>query len=168
MEHARFLLTVERESKPMTYNHYFNANLQKARSGRLMAAAKANSAVPHCNKCSQAVGNQKMISTSTLGSIAVDKSNARQTCEDVHDILQSYYKVARKRFVDVICQQVIDHFLLNGRDSPLRVFDATRVAELSEEQLDEIAGEDAGTKRQRVLISEEIQRLEDAMKVLRG
>ncbi|TPX11991.1 uncharacterized protein E0L32_007294 [Thyridium curvatum] len=168
MQHTRFLLTVEREGKPMTYNHYFNANLQKARSGRILAEVKDKGMMPGCNNCRHITGGQTMVSTSSLQNLAVDKGNAKQTCEDVHDILRSYYKVARKRFVDVVCQQVIDHYLLNGQDSPLRVLCATRVAQLSEDQLDEIAGEDAGTKRQRVLVTEEIQRLEAAMKVLRG
>ncbi|KAK8057019.1 interferon-induced GTP-binding protein Mx2 [Apiospora saccharicola] len=35
MEHARFLLKVEREGSPYTLNHYFNKNLQKAQNTRL-------------------------------------------------------------------------------------------------------------------------------------
>jgi hypothetical protein len=35
MSHARFLLAIERGGRPTTFNHYFNANLQKKRSERV-------------------------------------------------------------------------------------------------------------------------------------
>lgn len=34
------------------------------------------------------------------------------------DSLANYYKVARKRFVDSVCQQVVNHFLLDDKESP--------------------------------------------------
>jgi hypothetical protein len=62
--------------------------------------------------------------------------------------------VSRKRFVDAICMQVVDRFLLNGgRDddpdskSPLKVFNPDLVAHLPETMLDNIAGEDPATQR---------------------
>jgi hypothetical protein len=41
-------------------------------------------------------------------------SNTEYIVQDLHDILFSYYKVARKRFVDSICVKAADHFLVNG------------------------------------------------------
>lgn len=48
-------------------------------------------------------------------------SNLKHTVEDLHDILHSYYKVARKRFVDVVCMQAADYFLVTGHDAPIKV-----------------------------------------------
>jgi hypothetical protein len=41
-------------------------------------------------------------------------SNTEHIIQDIHDILYSYYKVARKRFADNVVNQAIDHFLLTG------------------------------------------------------
>jgi hypothetical protein len=42
------------------------------------------------------------------------KSNTEYIIQDVHDILHSYYKVARKRFADNVLKHAIDHFLHAG------------------------------------------------------
>src|SRR3712207_8113944 len=54
--------------------------------------------------------------------------------------LHSYYKVARKRFVDTVCMQATDYHLLTGPTSPLRVFSPSLISNLTTEQLDIIAG----------------------------
>ncbi|KAF2495757.1 hypothetical protein BU16DRAFT_608235 [Lophium mytilinum] len=134
MEQARFLLRIERDARPSTYNHYFNAEVQKKRQGRLNQA----------------------------------KDNAQQVRDDILDILMSYYKVSRKRFVDVVCRQVISHFLLEGDDSPLKVFSSELILGLDDDQLERIAGEDGETKRCRSMLKAEKKILEAAMEVLRG
>jgi hypothetical protein len=87
----------------------------------------------------------------------------------------SYYKVARKRFVDCVCQQVVDHFLLYGKQgagpdekSPLSIFDSDLILSLDESKLEDIAGEDPWTKQQRDMLATEIKNLTEATKVLRG
>ena len=47
-------------------------------------------------------------------------SNLKHTVDDLHDILHSYYKVARKRFVDIVCMQAADYFLVTGHDAPIK------------------------------------------------
>ncbi|KAI1144894.1 interferon-induced GTP-binding protein Mx2 [Nemania diffusa] len=135
LNHARFLLAMEREGTPSTVNHYFNANLQKKRNER------------------QAV---------------VDRDNTQQVCEDIADSLASYYKVARKRFVDSVCQQVVNHFLLNDKESPLKILSPDLIMGLDDEQLGAIAGEDAVLKHQRHTLEREIGALDAALKVLGG
>ena len=73
-------------------------------------------------------------------------SNLKHTVNDLHDILHSYYKVARKRFVDIVCMQAADYFLVTGHDAPMRVFSPRFVSELTNEQLEAIAGEDLVSK----------------------
>jgi hypothetical protein len=80
----------------------------------------------------------------------------------------SYYKVSRKRFVDVICQQVVSHFLLEGNENPLQIFGPDLVMSLDSEQLELIAGEDEESKRQRQVLGRHIESLEAALKVLRA
>ena len=93
-------------------------------------------------------------------------SNAEHTISDLHDILKSYYKVARKRFVDIVCMQAADHHLITGPDTPLKVFCPTFVNELTPEQLDTVAGEEASTRRKRKQLKRDIENLEKGKKVL--
>ncbi len=159
MEHARFLLKVERGSLPATYNHYFNATLQKRRQAR-MADAMAELTVE--------INDRKYIPQDQIGKHATDMDNSQQACEDILIALQSYYKVARKRFVDTVCQQVVSYHLLEGDKSPLKILCAERVLKLSPEQLDMIAGEDAVSKNERQVLVREMDSLKMAVKVLRS
>ncbi|KAJ4294867.1 hypothetical protein N0V88_005104 [Collariella sp. IMI 366227] len=137
-EQANFLLDIEIDGRPSTYNHYFNDSLQKIRADRLTEAF-----------------------------VATKQSNAEQVKVDIHDILKSYYKVSRKRFVDVICRQAIEHFLLDRSGSPLKVLTPGFIGKMSDAQLDMIAGEDGATKRERERLESEIKGLEAATKLLR-
>ena len=93
-------------------------------------------------------------------------SNTDHIVVEIHDILKSYYKVARKRFVDNLCMQVADFHLITGPDTPLGLFSPQFVGQLSEEQLAEIAGEDAGLKRRRASLKKAIKNLEEGKKIL--
>lgn len=161
MHHASFLLEVEREGKPTTYNDYFNAKLQKGQNKRLQKSLSSLA-------INTADSQGPMIRLASLSSLDTTRSNPEQVREYLHDILESYYKVSVKRFVDVVCQQVIHHFLLNGQDSPLHVFRTELVLDLSADALEIIAGEDQATKRERERLTREMESLEAAMKVLRG
>lgn len=92
-------------------------------------------------------------------------SNLKHTVDDLHDILHSYYKVARKRFVDVVCMQSADHHLVTGPDAPTRVFSPNFVSELTNDQLEAIAGEDLVSKRKREDLKRKIENLEAGKKI---
>ncbi|KAL2266992.1 hypothetical protein VTJ83DRAFT_4269 [Remersonia thermophila] len=160
-EHAEFLLRIELDGRPSTYNHYFNDNLQVARSERLTVLVKATAVGQHSDDVYR-------IKLSDVGKIATNKSNADQVKEDIHDVLKSYYKVSRKRFVDTVCRVAIEHYLLDDEQSPLKIFNPKLVATLSDEQLEMIAGEDNYTKWERERLTSEIEGLEAAMRVLRS
>lgn len=93
--------------------------------------------------------------------------NAEHTVQDIHDILESYYKIARKRFVDTVCMQVSDFYLLTGAASPLRIFGTSFVSELSADELEIIVGEHPSIKQLRKNLSNEIVTLEEGKEVLR-
>ena len=93
-------------------------------------------------------------------------TNTQHIVQDIHDILCSYYKVARKRFVDNICMQAVDHFLINGPTTPLTLFSPSFVSGLNPDELERIAGEDNVTKRRRHQLRKEIESLEAGKKIL--
>jgi hypothetical protein len=79
--------------------------------------------------------------------------NSEYAIQEIHDVLESYYMVAMKRFVDTVCMKVSDCYILTGKKSPLRVFGIAFVSQLSATQLDLIAREDVSTKQ----LSEEFE-----------
>lgn len=160
---AKYLLRLEREGKPTTLNEAFNTELQKNQTARLKKSL--GSVVTQVNTTPQEV-----LSIESIMSVldVADKSNPQRVREYLHNILKSYYKVSAKRFVDVVCQQVVNDLLLDSETSPLHVFNTDLVFNLNADTLDNIAGEDSGTKQERERLSKEIDNLQDAMKVLRG
>ncbi|GKT52015.1 interferon-induced GTP-binding protein Mx1 [Colletotrichum spaethianum] len=163
MSHSRFLLDIERGGTPNTFNHYFNANLQKKRCERMTKTFNAMTIDSPWGE-----ENERYVPMSKIGQHAVNKDNGQQVCEDIVDTLMSYYKVSRKRFVDVVCQQVIFHLLLEGGGSPLKVFGPELIMNLDHDKLEQIAGEDAESKHQRQALKREVASFEEALKVLRS
>ena len=161
MSHTQFILQVERKGTPLTMNHYFNDNLQRARFERIKCVLR-----------DQAVeiepgSGVHMVNVDTI-SDSIPMGNTEHTVEDIHAILKSYYKVARKRFVDVVCMQAADHFLVTGSESPLRLFTPSFVHQLSPEILNTVAGEEVISKRARIALVQEIKSLNDGKKLLRS
>ncbi|PHH73236.1 hypothetical protein CDD80_3946 [Ophiocordyceps camponoti-rufipedis] len=58
-----------------------------------------------------------------IRNIVKEKSNEQHVCDDALDTLTSYYQFAHERFINVLCQQVVNFFRLEGDDSPIKVFD---------------------------------------------
>ncbi|KAL8822372.1 MAG: hypothetical protein Q9191_006890 [Dirinaria sp. TL-2023a] len=158
IDHVKFVLYTERNGTPITANHYFANNLEKCRQLRVQKGMK-NKAVWSPQQSAQLVSLDVVMQT-------YHASNLDHIVQDLHDILQSYYKVARKRFVDNCCMQGADYHLVTGPDAPVRVFSPAFVADLSSEQLETIAGEDVATRRKRAALKYEIENLEKGKKAL--
>jgi Dynamin central region/Dynamin family len=171
MDQAVFLLDIERAKKPYTLNHYFNENLQKARGTRkknlLKPKAKQELELYDTFQQKARRTDNLVVDLDLVEQQTTNQSNLEQVKEEIHDILQSYYKVARKRFVDNVYHQAVDHFLLTGPMSPLAVFSQEWVIKLDAEQLEAIAGEALITKERRAALMKKIQDLEGAMRILR-
>ncbi|KAI9755240.1 MAG: hypothetical protein M4579_004372 [Chaenotheca gracillima] len=154
---VELFLDVERLNSPKTLNHYFNDNLEKCRQERTRAQlSKVSYADP---RHGQVVRVEKIMQANPM-------SNIDHTCQDIHDILQAYYKVARKRFVDNVCKYAADYHLFNGPDNPLRLFSPKFVNNLTDDQLERVAGEDQAVKTKRVQLKKEIKSLEEGRKIL--
>ena len=81
------------------------------------------------------------------------------TTQDLHDTLEAYYKVARKRFVDAVCLHAVDYFLASNKEGPLWLFSPHFVGGLSNSDLNKIAGEGDEAAGRRVRLEEEISNL---------
>ncbi|KAL9123733.1 MAG: hypothetical protein Q9217_006865 [Psora testacea] len=139
VEHIQFLLRTERSGNLLTTNHYFSETLDKLRSER----------------------NAEPTESFPFGS-----SNAAQRAPVGNMEPTSYYKVARKRFVDNIYMQGIDYHLITGPDTPLYVFSPQFVVELLDERLEAIAGEDIISIQQRKSVEKEVESLTEGRRIL--
>lgn len=92
-------------------------------------------------------------------------SNTTHTAQDIHDILESYYEVSLKRFVDAVIMQAAHYYLLTGPKTPLKLISPSYVHNLSESQLADIAGEDFNVRRKGEQLQNEIAELEKARKI---
>ncbi|KAI1470781.1 P-loop containing nucleoside triphosphate hydrolase protein [Daldinia caldariorum] len=166
-----FLLEVEHDGQPLTLNHYFNDALQRAQSGRLVDAIKelgSETSIRAPEGSTNKYENGIFLTHAQLHNLSFNMANSEHVQEYMHDILKSYYKVSRKRFVDVVCQQVVNYDLLHGKCNPLKIFNTEMVLELTDEQLDAIAAEDIPVKRRREKLERDISSFQEAWKVLKG
>ncbi|KAF7552582.1 hypothetical protein G7Z17_g4220 [Cylindrodendrum hubeiense] len=83
---------------------------------------------------------------------------------EVHDVLKVYYKISLETFIRSITSSVEDY--ISGEDSPVTALRADRIMELSEEQMERLAGEDESTLRRREVLNEEIEELTSALKIV--
>lgn len=93
-------------------------------------------------------------------------SNTEHVVQDIHDILQSYYKVARKRYVDNVVKQATAYFLIAGPETPLNLFSPMFVSGLPYEELEHVAGEAPRTRRERARLNRDIASLTEAKSIL--
>ncbi|EFX04945.1 interferon-induced GTP-binding protein mx2 [Grosmannia clavigera kw1407] len=159
--HAEALLDAERNTPPATFSRRYSELLQAKRQARL--ADKLSGLTTKSEE-----DERRYVSLDEVERQVRPMDMNEQVCEDVLDALGSYYTIARERFVDTLYQQVVYNLLLGGKRSPLKVLDADRVLDLSEEQLGMIAGEDALSRAERAIVEHEMQSLEEAMRVLRS
>lgn len=104
VEYVQFILQTKRSGNFLTTNHYSSETVEKLRSERNVGPTEGYAL------------------DSSNASQRAPLSNMEHTLRDIHDILKSYYKVARKRFVDNVCIRGTDCHLTTGPDTPLRIF----------------------------------------------
>ena len=161
LEHVELLLRIEERGNLRTLNHYFAITLKKKRLERVQKRLRtANSYSASNNVGEPLVRIQDVVDMHT--------SNDDQIVEDLLDVLQSYYKVARKQFVDAVTKGAVDYLLLVVENGPLSVCSPTFVASLSVEELSRIAGESMSTSQIRERLMTESKILEDGFHVLKS
>lgn len=150
IDHVHFLLQVECTESPGTLNGYFNMALQDSRKAR--------------HDRSNPEGSEE--GPGLIAQLQALLLSTDYNIQEIHDILKSYYHIARERFVDCTFKQAAGHYLVFGSDTPLRLFSPKLVSGLTETQLEDIAGEDANIKRRRMALMKQVEDLENGKKVL--
>ncbi|KAL9011169.1 MAG: hypothetical protein Q9173_003963 [Seirophora scorigena] len=157
IDQTKLILQVERS--PLTVNHYFADNMATCNQERMKGTLQHKAFYDNTYRCS-------LLKLSDVGADSTNLSNVEHTVQTLHDILKSYYKVARKRFVDNICMQAADRHLIRGPDTAVKVFSPSFVSDLTDEQVERIAGEDVSTKRKRADLTRQVENLQKAKELL--
>ncbi|KAL5344063.1 hypothetical protein BJX70DRAFT_7279 [Aspergillus crustosus] len=108
----------------------------------------------------------KVVRVDDIKAVLPVMDNTDFLIRQVHDILQAYYYVAQARFVDNVCMQSASYLLLSGPKSPIKLLSPTFIYRLTDQELDDIAGEDPVIHRQRLQYTKEIEYIELARKII--
>ncbi|KFY47622.1 hypothetical protein V496_10532 [Pseudogymnoascus sp. VKM F-4515 (FW-2607)] len=143
IKHVEYILKVEHRGTLLTKNESYSTALNDMRNARQGKATEDPAADP-----------------------AKSNSNEKSVVQDQHDFLHAYYKVAIRRFVDTVIAQGMDDYLLKGDNSPIKVINLSFTSKMNDDQINDIAGEDAFTKGERLALEEKIKALEEGRKEL--
>ncbi|KAK0932876.1 hypothetical protein LTR29_015546 [Friedmanniomyces endolithicus] len=149
------VLIEDERHQPITYNHYYTDNVQKARqsdSQDLIKTIMRNAAEDDyggaLHVSNNSIDMQRLIKARQMR-VIVDMDE--QACAEARAGLNAYYKVPRKTFVDNVCKQVIEGHLLCSLPS---LFSPEIVAGYSEADLTRIAAESKETLEKRKHLQE--------------
>ncbi|KAL2829301.1 P-loop containing nucleoside triphosphate hydrolase protein [Aspergillus pseudoustus] len=160
IDHTRFLVDNERSDTLMTLHQSFTDNAYLRPELKLQKFISEKT----FDYRNSPLG--KVVRVNNMMTVLPQMSSTEYTVRQIHDILQLYYIVARARFIDNICIQCTNYLLLNGPSKPMKLLSASLVFRLSEEQLQDIAGEDSVSQRKRQQLKQEIEDLEAARRIL--
>ncbi|KAH0493480.1 hypothetical protein TgHK011_000148 [Trichoderma gracile] len=149
---------------PLTYNHYYTDNVQKARldEQRQVAQDAVLAEKDYLGRIFLDSHQKVKEFVEKLGSkIVVDMD--QQACNEAITQLDAYYKVAMKTFIDNVARQVIERHIL----SPLpKAFCPTSVSLFSEEDLKRIASESEKQIDRREKLAAQVQGLKKSLRDL--
>ncbi|KAM3478760.1 hypothetical protein MY5147_002028 [Beauveria neobassiana] len=165
LQQAKFLVNVEREAHPCTLNSIFRSKLAELQS--IQMEEKLTGKTKNVNLYYTEDKSEEVITMDDVLATLRDKDRGKYVAEDIHDVLKSYYEVARDRFIDTVYLQVVTHNLVSGGESPLMLFSERWVLDLEPEKLESIAGESLQKREQREMLARRIQDLTDAVAILR-
>ncbi|KAK1996184.1 vacuolar sorting protein VPS1 [Colletotrichum falcatum] len=148
-------ILLDEERHPITYNHYYTNNIQKARSDYHKSALKdaIHPVVSSWDKSldlKSCPGDCDRLVDALQPKICVNMD--QQACEEALAGLNAYYKVAMKTFIDNVCKQVVERHIL----VPLpEIFCPTTVSQFSDDDLLRIGSEpETEVNRRQKLIAE--------------
>ncbi|KAK8008225.1 Interferon-induced GTP-binding protein Mx, partial [Apiospora marii] len=140
-------LLADEKRYPITYNHYYTDNIQKARRDALIEPVKEallSTLQDGRHSIYRSTGEYTKSMEVVRSQVIVDMDE--QACSEALICLNAYYKVAMKTFVDNICRQVVERHI---RDRLPDVFNPSIVAQFSDEKILLLGSESEAQQRMR-------------------
>ncbi|KAF3291428.1 hypothetical protein TWF970_000641 [Orbilia oligospora] len=151
---------------PMTYNHYYSDNIQKARRDGLsdlvintvrgVTEAELGSRVKD-----RYIYEASLQHSLCSAKIVVDME--AQACNEATESLRSYYKVAMKTFIDNVCRQVIERHIVADLS---KVLSPVNITMFSDEKVMRLVSESEHSQKRRVELRALKEKLESGLMAL--
>ncbi|KAH6892580.1 P-loop containing nucleoside triphosphate hydrolase protein [Thelonectria olida] len=154
------LLEPHTEGHPITYNHYLTENVQKAqqaRHERQIESAVAQFFPPTSSNPIVKAELLKAVVKSTEPNMETYASNM------AIDLMQAYYKVALKKFIDDVSVLAIERCLIQKLPSTMSL---DTVCDLTDKDVHRLVGESADTTMEREQVAGQLKVLEDGLSQL--
>lgn len=160
------LLTPHLSIHPITYNHYFIENIQKAqneRHERKLRDAFKLYINPDDKGHRQHNFKSRDLFKSVMAATEPNMDNFASTM--AIDAMEAYSKVAMKRFIDDVSVLAIEKCFLGKLPS---IFSPDVVCEMADNEVDELAGESQETSSLRKVTTQKVELLEEAREKLKS
>ncbi|KAF2813497.1 dynamin family protein-like protein [Mytilinidion resinicola] len=158
---------------PINYNHYYLSEVQK----KLME--KENLAFQKAVKdasteTERGEGEETHKSTHVdVGQLAKtfrktmsgDGDMGQHSCAEILHRVIAIYKVLHKVFVQNITMQVVERHIVRGLEN---IFSPVTVNRMTDEEVEGIAAEPAAAKRHRAFLEDQLKKLSDGQRILKG
>jgi hypothetical protein len=148
------ILNDERGGILQTVNSFYADTREKIRKERVLARLKATGL------------HDGALFNTTQVMKSVHLSIENQSVNDIHDVLKAYYKVAMKRFTDNVVLQVTERHIL-GLKGPIKILSPDTIGTFSDNELQEIAGENFATSSARNELVAKHERFQKALEIAR-
>ncbi|KAF3920746.1 Dynamin [Dactylellina cionopaga] len=157
---------------PVTYNHYYSDNIQKARKDDLKKAIQTTIGDSTNDQFTPSWDSSKRYTQQTMDAATLRKciDSARvtvnmesQACKEAATSLKAYYKVALKTFVDNVCRQVIERHILANLPE---IFSPVKVIQFSDEKILHLVSESEEIQRGRHELQSLKSKLESGLSIL--
>lgn len=158
IKHVEYILKVEHRGTLITKSASYSMVLNKMQYARLVNATKS-SVFTTKMKGEDCIPVEAI--ELSAAALAMSNSNLDKVVKDYHDVLYAYYEVAMRRFVDTVITQGMDDHLITGENSPIKVIKLSFTSKMTDDQINDIAGEDEFTKGEREALKKKIKALED-------
>ncbi|KAK0368444.1 dynamin family protein [Colletotrichum limetticola] len=161
---------------PINYNHYYTDTIEQRRRERLKIHLESllpgtfTQAPPvncsrghHYDKFDPGMEMNSVISaclSSNVNSIDMNKFSS----DEALDCLRAIYKVQYKTFVANVTTQVIERHMIRGLD---RLFSPLVIISMADDKVEAIASERPESRRQRIFLSNRVQKLEEGRRIFR-
>ncbi|KAM0817351.1 hypothetical protein AB5N19_03156 [Seiridium cardinale] len=160
------LLEPHQYGHPITYNHYLTENVQKIQAARYERKIEAAlyQAIPNINVkggFQSVVMDPRLLLNSITSMTEPDMDNS--ACEQATDMMEAYYKVALKKFIDDVSVDGVEQCLM--RKLP-EIFSIQTVFQLTEDDIHRLASESQQAREERDMLGRKRLALEDALMVL--
>lgn len=170
-EHVNNILTKHLQ----TNNDAFEHKVKEARMKRFQAAlrryARSNSYQSNVsrNKMGDVLdGNPDAIAINLWDTGAlfaeIHMSSQQNLEDDIHDLLQAYYEIARENFIEFVNLHVVERYL-DDKEGPVFAFSPAFVGKLTDEEVENMAAEDEGKEKRRRDLEATLERLVKAEEI---